>query len=286
MQIKDSEKWEKLSISNDFIFSKLMRDEEICKKVLEVLLNFKISNIKYIEDEKSINIGYDAKSIRLDIYVEDENKIYNIEMQVIDKKDLAKRSRYYQSMIDLNCIEKGETYKHLKDSYIIFICTFDPFGKELPKYSFENVCSEDSELYLKDGAYKIFFNCKSFEKEANPLIKSFLKYINGQKDDNSFINMINNKIEKIKDNKEWRQEYMTLLMKEREIAEENFEKGLLEGIEQGKLEGIEQGIEQERIQSIKRQVQILKELGIEDLIIMQKIVKTYSITEEEVKKYL
>ena len=47
MQIKDEQKWEKLGISNDFIFSKLMRDEEACKKVLEVLLKFKISNKGY-----------------------------------------------------------------------------------------------------------------------------------------------------------------------------------------------------------------------------------------------
>ena len=65
-------------------FSKLMRDRDICKRVLEVLLNFKIFDIKYIEDEKTINIRYDSKSIRLDIYVEDDDKIYNIEMQVVN----------------------------------------------------------------------------------------------------------------------------------------------------------------------------------------------------------
>ena len=266
MQIKDNEKWETLGISNDFIFSKLMRDKEVCKQVLEILLNFKISNIKYIEDEKAINIGYDAKSIRLDIYVEDDNKIYNIEMQVLDKKDLSKRSRYYQSMIDLNCIEKGESYKNLKDSYVIFICTFDPFEKGLSKYSFENICNEDSNLYLKDGTYKIFFNSKDFEKEENKLLKSFLKYINGQKDDNAFINMINNKISKIKENKEWRQEYMTLLMREREIAEENFE----QGIKQGMI----------------KQIKSLQKFGISNDKIIIEIKDNYGLEEEEIKKYL
>ena len=52
-------------------------------------------------------------------------------MQVVNKKDLSKRSRYYQGMIDLNSIEKGELYNDLKDSIIIFICKFDPFKKGL-----------------------------------------------------------------------------------------------------------------------------------------------------------
>lgn len=30
--------WESLTISNDFIFSKLMKDKEICKEVLEEML--------------------------------------------------------------------------------------------------------------------------------------------------------------------------------------------------------------------------------------------------------
>lgn len=111
--------------------------------------------------------------------MEDDNKIYNIEMKVVNKKDLAKRSRYYQGMIDLNYIEKGEHYKNLRYSYVIFICTFDPFDKMLPKYTFENMCMEDKETYLKDGAYKIFFNTKAFEKEEDIYLKSFLKYIEG-----------------------------------------------------------------------------------------------------------
>lgn len=36
---------------------------------------------------------------------------------------------YYQGMIDLNILEKGEDYRNLKKSYVIFICTFDQYGK-------------------------------------------------------------------------------------------------------------------------------------------------------------
>lgn len=49
-------------------------------------------------------------------------------MQSTDKKNLPKRTRYYQGMIDLNIINKGEDYNKLKKSYVIFICDYDEFG--------------------------------------------------------------------------------------------------------------------------------------------------------------
>ena len=72
-----------------------------------------------------------SKGIRLDIYVEDDdNTVFNLEMQTTTYKELPKRSRYYQGIIDLNMIEKGESYDILKESYVIFICTFDFLKKE------------------------------------------------------------------------------------------------------------------------------------------------------------
>ncbi len=185
MKNKDDEEWEKLGISNDFIFSKLMQDKETCKTVLEVLLGFEVSDIRYIENEKTINIEDHSKSVRLDIYVEDGKRIYNVEMQVVNRKNLMKRCRYYQAIIDLNSLKKGESYTSLKDSYIIFICTFDPFGRGLPKYTHETYCVEDLTRENQDGMHKVYFNCKAYEKEENPLIKTFLKYVNGKKDQNS-----------------------------------------------------------------------------------------------------
>ena len=35
------------------------------------------------------------------------------------KDNLPKRMRYYQGMIDLNILEKGENYKNLKKSFVI-----------------------------------------------------------------------------------------------------------------------------------------------------------------------
>ena len=98
---------------------------------MENILNIKIRDIVYVDYEETIQMTAKSKGIRLDIYVEDDdNTVFNLEMQTTTYKELPKRSRYYQGIIDLNMIEKGESYDILKESYVIFICTFDFLKKE------------------------------------------------------------------------------------------------------------------------------------------------------------
>lgn len=41
--------------------------------------------------------------------------------------------------MDVDKLKSGEPYKNLKDSIVIFICTFDPFSAKKPKYEFKNI---------------------------------------------------------------------------------------------------------------------------------------------------
>lgn len=100
--------FEELQIKDDFMFSVIMRNPKFCKPFLERILGIKISLIEYPKSQETIDISADAKSVRLDIYVEDGNEtVYNIEMQTTNKGNLPQRTRYYQGMIDLNILEKG-----------------------------------------------------------------------------------------------------------------------------------------------------------------------------------
>ena len=131
-------KYEELDITDPFIFAKVMSEKELCKPLLENILNIKIRDIVYVDYEATIQMTAKSKGIRLDIYVEDDNNtVFNIEMQTTTYKELPKRSRYYQGIIDLNMIEKGESYDILKESYVIFICTFDFFEKGRSVYEFD-----------------------------------------------------------------------------------------------------------------------------------------------------
>ena len=138
---------EDLTITDDFMFGAVMRNPNLCKPLLELVLGVKIRKIEYPELQKVIDARYGSKAVRLDVYVEDEaGTVYDVEIQTTRKKHLPKRMRYYQGIIDLNILEKGDDYSALRKSFVIFICTYDPFGKGRWIYTFENRCREAPHL--------------------------------------------------------------------------------------------------------------------------------------------
>ena len=234
-------KYEELDITDPFIFAKVMSDKELCKPLLENILNIKIRDIVYVDYEETIQMTAKSKGIRLDIYVEDDdNTVFNLEMQTTTYKELPKRSRYYQGIIDLNMIEKGESYDILKESYVIFICTFDFFEKGRSVYEFENVCLEDSEIKLNDGMHKIFLNTKGDKSDINKELKSLLEYFDGSEPESELTRKIDRKVIAARKNERWRREYMSLQMemnlKYREGLKAGEEKGRALGQSEGKIE--------------------------------------------------
>lgn len=98
-------------------------------------------------------------------------------MQTVTRRDLAKRARYYQGVMDVDSLERGGLYTHLKDNYVIFLCMGDIFGQGLPVYSFENVCTENPGLKLDDRTYKVFFNAKEYDKMPGKELREFFRYV-------------------------------------------------------------------------------------------------------------
>ena len=228
-------KYQELTFTDDFMFGKvLVNNPEICRRLLEVLLEIKIKEISFPERQKTIEILSDGKGIRLDVYVDDENgTIYNIEMQTKVKKELPKRSRYYQGMIDMNLIERGAKYKELKLSFVIFICLKDPFGYHLPVYRFENICVQNRDILLRDEAIKVFINADGDLTGLPEDLAAFLQYLKGKVVENELVQMIDNEVEKVKKHEEWEVEYMTSYLRDMDIREEGIEIGIEQGLEQG-----------------------------------------------------
>ena len=219
--------WDEIGISNDFLFGKLMQNPRLCLGVLKrVLPELDIERIEYPELQKAIREDADARSVRLDVYVRDDKKtVYNIEMQAVDTGELPKRSRYYQSMIDLQLIDKNQSYRKLNQSYIIFICLSDVFGKGRHKYTFENRCREDNGIVFGDAAVKIFLNAAGRKMDVSRELKAFLDYVGGKPSEDAFVAELERAVREAKRNREWRREYMTLLLRD----QENMEKGLKQG---------------------------------------------------------
>ena len=207
--------FEELTIKDDFMFGAVMSEEKNLKPLLEYILNIKIAHITYPERQNNISANYGYKSVRLDVYCEDDNNtVYNIEIQVANEKDLAKRIRYYHDMIDINILEQGRKVTELKNSIVIFICDFDYYGKDRYMYTFKGQCQEDSSVYLDDGTLSVVLYINGSVGEINEELKAALKYMAGQAPpEGSYADNLDKAVKKVKINEKWRRDYMTLAMK-------------------------------------------------------------------------
>lgn len=237
-----NQKWLNLTFKDNFIFSKTLElYPELCKQLLELILQINIKSINFPEREKVIESRTDNKGIRLDVYVQDElNRSFDIEMQVANSDNISKRMRYYQGLIDGDKLKHGQHYSALTESYIIFICPFDKFKFGRHLYTFRERCDEEPSLTLDDGAVKIFLSTKGSVNDVSSELQNFLNYVDNGIVIGNFIQQLDNAVNSVKSNEKARKDFMTLEMylKERE------------------LEGEEKGREEERIQMIKNLINV------------------------------
>ena len=205
-------KYEDLTICDNFLFQKVMKNKRLCKRTLELLLGIRIRYIKYPEEEKVINVRIDSKSVRLDVYVDDaDGTVYNLEMQTVkDMEELVRRTRYYHSLIDIDLLEKGQDYSALNNVYVIFVCNLSIFSGDLHKYTFVKTCMENPSLMLGDGTVTMFLSTKGTANDVPMPLKHFLDYVDGQSPADDFVKEIDNEVMMAKRREDWRREYMTL----------------------------------------------------------------------------
>ena len=204
------EKWKNATIANNFIFYKVMRNNpDVCKQLLEILLEFKIDHIE-MRQEEEVAIDYGKKAVRLDVYAIGQKQAYNLEMQATDTDELPERSRFYQGALDLDDLDAGDNYTNLRTSYIIFICIQDIFRKGLGKYKFENICVDENNQIIKlnDRAYKYFSIARNYAKILDQEQKAFLELVTQNKGTSAFTKKIKNLVEEAKQNTQWRKQFM------------------------------------------------------------------------------
>ena len=251
--MQEFKKWEDLTITDDFMFCKVMSDPDICKELLEILLHIKIERLEFQEPQKSFKLTSESRGIRLDVYVKDSNRVFDIELQTTNERNLELRTRYYQGVMDISELEKGEFFSNMKESYIIFICMFDPFGADMPIYTVKQTFKENEKLIFDDKTHKIFYNVNAFEKLSNDVeTKAFLEYLCKHQSTTKFTQSLETAVYRNKNNQNWRQNYMTLAydmyMVAKEAAEvaaeKAFENGFSAGEERGISIGLSKGITQ------------------------------------------
>ena len=243
--------FEELTIRDNFLFERVMRNKRLCRMLIEKILGIRVKEITYPSIEKTINIRLLSRGIRLDVYVEDDKgHIYNIEMQCSYEKQIsiAKRARYYEALIDNELLEKGQPYETLNQTYIIFICTFDPFHKELPKYTFNACCKEVAGLQLEKEQQEIFLNSTAADAARDPSLAAFLRYVDGKADGirDEFTREVDREVTKVKRIDKVRREYMLLSDELKRFKEA--------GREEGRAEGRSEGIEEKMIRTMQKMI--------------------------------
>ena len=280
-----------IPLENDAMFSTVMQYEDACRGLIETIFEGRrVRRLQYKDmppaSQKNIIFDPANKSIRLDVFFEDGDTDYDIEMQKVDTGNLPLRARMYSSMMDANMLDKGLEYEALRRSYVIFVCMFDLFEKGRTKYTFKSICEEDRDLPLGDGRCIMFLNTKGSIGELGKDMDAFFEYLNGGvasigtgKDSGSeFVEMVDNYVLDINGDEDWRQGYMKYELNLIEKYKEGEASGEAKGISIGRAEGVSIG----EANATNRMVKSLKEQGVP----IEVIAKAASISIEEVRSLL
>lgn len=238
----------KLEFKDAPMFGRVMRNPEICRGVLERILGFPIERIEYLDAEHALDPATDAKGVRLDVFAKGTGQVFDVEMQIAPDPTLGRRMRYYQASIDQACLERGEHYDLLPESFIVFICDFDAYGRGRPVYHLERTCAEDATVPVADDSHWLVLNASAWEADEDPLRGQLLQYVyENEPAEDALIDQIADAVRQVNADAAWRERAMGFMTVEhsRRAREHGFlrvgrEEGLKEGLELGAKEGQEE----------------------------------------------
>ncbi len=241
------EKWEKAGISSDLIFTHVMQNKELFLGLMQrIFPELHLAKVLDHETQKAEYGRLTSKGVRFDVYSEIDGKCFDVEMQVVQRGDEPRRTRYYQCMMDMQTLKAGKSYNQLPDSYVVMIGQFDLFKKGRHIYRFQNIEMNDHDLRLEDGTMKVFLNSKGTENDIPEDLLHFLDLVNGNAPEDDFCRRVELEIARIKQDAQIRSAFMDMEDKLRYERERAREEGLSEGLDRGRQEGLDEGLSRGR----------------------------------------
>ena len=146
------------------------------------------------------------------------------------------------------------------------------FAGNLPVYTFENTCLQDSSIKLDDEAIKVIINANGNRESLSENMGAFLDFIKDNVANSHFTKKIQEVISDSKSKSKWRDVYMTLEMKIQEEREEAHEEGLAEGLAKGRAEGL------------LNTVKLCKKVGWSFSDTVKQVMEDYNVDEETAKE--
>ena len=251
-----------VALENNFMFTTVMKNKKACIRLLEAIFGdeHRIADIRYArhpEAEKSILSDPMRRGVRLDVYFDDGKTVYDIELQRTSITDLAQRARLYSSSMDIAMLDKGEGFGSIRTSYVIFLCTFDPFAKDEKVYRFSTMCEDVQGLPLGDRRYIMFLNSRGSKGVTNLDMDELFRYLNGgvgaigMETRSGLVAVLDKYVQKYNRDDDWRKEYMKLEFLLKDKYDEGRTAGEAEGISIGEAKGISIGEANERNRMVK-----------------------------------
>ena len=110
-----------------------------------------------------------------------------------------------------------EEYAELPDSYVVFMCDFDPFGERKYRYTFQMQCEESDRTPLEDGRKIVFLStCGENEGEISKELLAFLKFVKADLKESQgdfhddYVKKLQEFIRHVKESREMEERFMTL----------------------------------------------------------------------------
>jgi len=229
-----------LDITDPIMFGLVFSNTHIAQPFIEHLLDIKIDRLETPTPEAVLSYDAEHKGVRYDVFARETNesgetmRSFDLEMQMVDTKELPQRARYYQSVCDGVALSKGDFYTGLREQYIIFLCPMDIFGHGFPIYHFENRAKENPEITLRDLTFKNFYIFNRYEEFADPVVKAYMKYFATRSADSQETQTINDQVSFYKADTLIRNKYMT------------YEFDLHESKEEGRMEAEAKALEEKK----------------------------------------
>ena len=262
----ETKKVDRLPITDDYIFKRVFAfegNESALKDLLEAILKKDIKTVT-IKNPEIIPYEKDEKRGLLDIKAEtDDGTILDIEMQMEDEKNTDERGTQYLGKMITEQLKKGDKYKKLKKSIVIFITNYNFLKRNsyhsVGKMKFEETLKEE---YVDMGYEKkeqiaskyIEFHYIELPKYKREEPSKFTKLdqwmciftqneegIEMAEKENKEIKRAIDTLDFISEDPKERERHNSIVMAEynRLTSEHNFfEAGVEKGIEKGKKEGV------------------------------------------------
>lgn len=288
--IKPLKPLDELDMMDSYLFEAITEDTENAKKIAKIIIErvtgHQVKNL-IIETQKQLKgINVDKRGIRMDLYSVEKDfgesdsrvlRVYDIEPNNYKEKEIARRNRFYQSLIDAKLLPRGVDFEQMPDIITIWILPYDPFGDNRMLYTVKNVVTENEKLIYNDGVSKIFLYTKG-TKGGSKELKDLLTYMENTRAENAVdeeLLQIQSIVDGVKGSNEERERYMKLYgvidYEKRDSFEEGKQVGHKFGLQEGQIRGT---------------ISTCKSLGVDCERTKEELTKSYALTEKAAEEYL